>query len=156
MLESRTGAEAGADTVTAILGQDHRRLDGLLADAKRALTAGERPRAAALFAAFRDGLERHIVAEEEVLFPAFEALTGITTGPTRVMRAEHADIRAYLAEVANRLAAGGGEGLATPLASLTALLYAHNGKEERILYPATDRAAGAAGTLAALVARIEL
>jgi iron-sulfur cluster repair protein YtfE (RIC family) len=143
-------------TVTDLLGQDHRRLDALLADGKRALTAGERERAAALFAAFRDGLERHIVAEEQVLFPAFESLTGVTDGPTRVMRAEHAELRKLLDEIAARVAHGGAGGLATPLASLTALLYAHNGKEERILYPATDRAASAAGTLAALVGRIEL
>lgn len=151
------GLDGATDaTFTAILGQDHRRLDGLLADAKRALRAGEIARASELFSAFRDGLERHIVAEEEVLFPAFETLTGVTAGPTRVMRAEHANLRALLREIAERLAQHGHESLTTPLASLTALLYAHNGKEERILYPATDRAAGAAGTLAGLLEKLAL
>jgi hypothetical protein len=37
---------------------------------------------------------------------------------------------------------------------VTALLMAHNGKEERILYPATDHAARDAGTLDALVASL--
>jgi len=149
-------SNAAADTVTKILCRDHRRLDGLLADAKRSLAASELARAAALFAGFREGLERHIVAEEEVLFPAFETLTGMGAGPTRVMRAEHAEIRKLMSEIAARLAGGGAEGHTTPLASLTALLYAHNGKEERILYPATDRAASAAGTLASLVGRLVL
>ena len=93
-IEGATGA-----TFTAVLGEDHRRLDGLLADAKRALRADEIERASALFSTFRDGLERHIVAEEEVLIPAFETLTGVAAGPTRVMRAEHAEIRALLREL---------------------------------------------------------
>lgn len=150
-IEGATGA-----TFTAVLGEDHRRLDGLLADAKRALRADEIERASALFSTFRDGLERHIVAEEEVLFPAFETLTGVAAGPTRVMRAEHAEIRALLREIAERLEHRGHERHTTPLASLTALLYAHNGKEERILYPATDRAASAAGTLGALLEKLAL
>lgn len=143
-------------TVTEIFGRDHRRLDGLLADAKRSLAAGELARAAMLFSQFREGLERHIVAEEEILFPAFEELTGVASGPTGVMRAEHAEIRRYLAEVTERLENPGDADRTTPLAALTALLYAHNGKEERILYPMTDRAAEEAGRLDALVGRIEL
>jgi iron-sulfur cluster repair protein YtfE (RIC family) len=143
---------APAESVTRILGLDHRRLDALLADAKRLLATGDVPRAAGRFAAFRSGLERHIVAEEEVLFPAFEALTGASAaGPIQVMRAEHVEIRRLLAEVSSALEAGGGERPTTPLAALTARLYAHNGKEERILYPATDRAARAADGLDALL-----
>ena len=57
-----------------LLGRDHRRLDSILADAKRCLVAGDLPRASARFAEFRDGLDRHIAAEEEILFPAFEKL----------------------------------------------------------------------------------
>lgn len=150
-------ADAAAPrTTTELLGSDHRRLDTLLADAKRALAAGEPTRARPLFTAFREGLERHIVAEEEILFPAFEELTGMVGGPTQVMRSEHIDIRKLLEEIASRLEQGSEGGYTTPLASLTALLYAHNGKEERILYPATDRAASGAGTLEALVAKIVL
>ena len=40
------------------------------------------------------------------------------------------------------------------LAALTALVYAHNGKEERILYPAIDREAGEAGVLDDLARRL--
>lgn len=143
-------------TVTELFGRDHRRLDGLLADTKRSLAAGELERAATLFSQFREGLERHIVAEEEVLFPVFEELTGIAGGPTTVMRSEHAEIRRYLAEVADRLQDRADQDRTTPLAALTALLYAHNGKEEKILYPMTDRAAEEAGRLDALVARTGL
>jgi iron-sulfur cluster repair protein YtfE (RIC family) len=141
-------------TVAEIFGRDHRGLDGLLGAAERALGAGQPVRAGVIFSRFREGLERHIVAEEEILFPAFEELTGITCGPTAVMRAEHAEIRALLGEIAACL-----QGAADPaasLAALTALLLAHNGKEERILYPMTDRLAGEAGRLEALLNRVVL
>lgn len=143
-------------TVTSVLSRDHRRLDDLFADAKRALAAGEVARAAEQFAAFREGLERHMAVEEQVLFPAFESLTGITAGPTRVMRAEHDQMRELLDAISSRLAQDAPGPQQTPLAELTALLYAHNGKEERILYPTTDHAAEAAGTLESLVEKLGL
>jgi regulator of cell morphogenesis and NO signaling len=142
---------APPDCVTGVLGSDHDRLDALLAEAKR-LLAEDPTRAAACFAAFRSGLERHIAAEEEVLFSAFETLTGIPGGgPTHVMRLEHAEIRGLLAEVGSRLERGDGARPTSLLGDLTALLLAHNGKEDRILYPACDRAARQAGRLDTLV-----
>jgi hemerythrin-like domain-containing protein len=148
------GIGAASDSVTEVLRLDHRRLDAILADAKRWFAAGDLPRASARFAAFRDGLERHIAVEEEVLFPCFESLTGAAGGPTQVMRMEHGELRQLMAEVAASLARGADEERATPLAALTARIYAHNGKEERILYPAVDRAARDAGALDSLVARV--
>jgi iron-sulfur cluster repair protein YtfE (RIC family) len=143
------------DSMKEILGGDHRRLDAILADAKRGLAAGDIARAAEHFARFRSGLERHIALEEEIVFPAFEALAGPSAGgPIQVMRREHAEIQRLMAEVSEHLARGGEPGHATPFAPLTALLYAHNGKEERILYPATDEAAQRADALAALVERV--
>lgn len=145
---------APAASVAQLLRLDHHRLDAVLAAAKQSLRAGDVARARARFAEFREGLERHIAAEEEVLFPAFEALTGgAGGGPTRVMRSEHGELRKLMDEIAAGLE-GGAEGHTTPLAALTARIYAHNGKEERILYPALDRVARDAGTLEALVDRI--
>jgi iron-sulfur cluster repair protein YtfE (RIC family) len=141
--------------LTQLLGLDHRRLDGILADAKRRLVAGDLARARVRFAEFRSGLEHHILVEEEIVFPAFEALCGPAAGePTRVMRAEHVEIRRLMAEVAASLERGSVDGRTTPLAALTARIYAHNGKEERILYPAADRVAAEAGASEALVARV--
>jgi iron-sulfur cluster repair protein YtfE (RIC family) len=145
---------APCPTVAEIFGRDHRGLDGLLRDAERSLEAGQAARAAVIFSRFREGLERHIEAEEEILFPAFEELTGITRGPTGVMRTEHEEIRRLLKEVAARLQPA--SDAAAPLAALTALLVGHNGKEERFLYPMIDRAAAEAGELEALVERIVL
>jgi hemerythrin-like domain-containing protein len=135
-----SGESERAGSVTRRLGLDHRRLDAILAEVKRCLAAGDCARARTRFAEFRGGLERHIAVEEEVLFPPFEQATGTAqAGPTRVMRAEHAELRRLMAEITATLARNGGEGPTTPLAALTARIYAHNGKEERILYPAMDR-----------------
>ena len=70
------------------------------------------------------------------------------------MRAEHTELRKLLAEVAGVLETGTAEGLTAPLAALTARIYAHNGKEERILYPMTDRLAREAGKLDDLMSRL--
>ena len=144
-----------SDSVTEFLGLDHRRLDTILADVKRWLAAADVPRAAERFSEFRAGLDHHIDAEEKVLFPAFEASTGTGAGgPTQVMRLEHIELRKLMAAVAGGLALDGA-GVSTPMAALTARIYAHNGKEERILYPAADRAAGDASARRALVRELQ-
>jgi hypothetical protein len=55
--------------------------------------------------------------------------------------------------VASSLERGDEEMHVTPLAALTARIYAHNGKEERILYPAIEQAARDADALEALLHR---
>lgn len=150
--EPRDGA---MDAITALLQDDHVRLDAGLAEAKRALGSGDAAGALACFRAFRDGLERHIVAEEEVLFPAFEALTGAGGGgPTAVMRHEHREIQRLLAAVDAAIAGATRDEATRRLGELTAILRGHNGKEERILYPMSDEAARREGTHGALVERV--
>jgi iron-sulfur cluster repair protein YtfE (RIC family) len=146
-------ASAAPDSVSELLGADHGRLDFVLADVKRLLAAGQLALASTSFAAFRDDLERHIAAEEEVLFPAFERSSGLV-GPIHVMREEHLEIRQLMAEVAASLAGGAAGCRATPLAALTARIFAHNGKEERILYPMADQSVATAEARAALVERL--
>jgi quercetin dioxygenase-like cupin family protein/hemerythrin-like domain-containing protein len=143
-----------SSSVMQLLGGDHRRLDTLLADAKLSLSSGDLARARERFAAFRRGLERHIEAEEEVLFPALEAAGSGAARPIAVMRAEHAEIRRLMADVAACLERAGGERFVMPLAALTARIYAHNGKEERVLYPTADRMPAVSGVREALARRL--
>ena len=98
--------------------------------------------ARAAWAEFELGLRRHIGFEEEILFPGFEAGTGMSpqAGPTAVMRIEHREIERLLEAIRGALA-----GIADPLPLRTELhrvLAAHNMKEEQVLYPMTDRALG--------------
>ena len=128
---------ACSQSITTLLGADHRWLDQRLVEAKRRLAAGEVARAAEEFAAFRAGLERHIEVEETVLFPALERHTGAAL--TAVLREEHVELRRLLEAVAGALRASTPGSHATPWPALTARIYAHNGKEERLLYPLADQ-----------------
>lgn len=146
-----------SESLAVLFAQDHRRLDAILAAAKHALRAGDIALGAARFSDFRDGLERHIVAEEEILFPVFESRTGRAgCGPTHVMHLEHEEIRALMAVIGSGLERGGDDARTTPLAALTARIYAHNGKEERILYPLIEQAARETDAVEALLHRVRL
>jgi iron-sulfur cluster repair protein YtfE (RIC family) len=149
------GIATPPESLTHFLSLDHHRLDALLAAAKHSLHAGDLVRGFERFSEFREGLECHIAAEEEVAFPVFEALAGAAAcGPTSVMRREHLEIRRLMRDVAFELERGGDGVHTTPLAALTARIYAHNGKEERILYPSMDQVLRDTETLGELIRRI--
>ena len=72
------------------------------------------------------------------MFPAFETKTGMTSGPTQVMRWEHEQIRGFLQAIAGKLAAETDD-TSDDEADLLAVLGPHNHKEESILYPMIDQ-----------------
>jgi uncharacterized protein (DUF2249 family)/hemerythrin superfamily protein len=129
--------------VLEALAWDHDRLDALEQAAFRLRASGDFPSAFDLYAEFSVGLRRHIGFEEDLLFPAFEAASGMppTAGPTAVMRSEHREILDLL----DRIASGMGDAAADvePLrARFHAVLGDHNLKEEHVLYPGTDEMLG--------------
>jgi len=71
-------------TVSACLERDHREIDAILNDVESLVRRGEPSGAEQLFGSFRGRLQRHIEAEEEILFPIYEQLSD-NDGPTRVM-----------------------------------------------------------------------
>jgi len=88
---------------------------------------------------FRLGLLRHIVWEEEILFPIFDEKSGMQGGgPTAVMCSEHRRIKELLEEIAAGLTGNELAGIAEPENELTGILQSHNRKEENILYPSID------------------
>ncbi len=139
-LEVRRRKDEGPRTVTGYLQADHRRLDEIVPAVERLADAGSFAEARARFGEFACGLGWHIDVEEQVLFPFFEAKTGMTRGPTTVMREEHKDIRDRMQRVAAALEAQDAPAMRDALGELTTILAAHNMKEERMLYPMTDRA----------------
>jgi len=118
-------------------GEDHDRLDELFHQFQT-LKSSARECAVRAFQEFKVGLERHIIWEEEILFPAFENKTGMAGGPTQVMRWEHQQIRGFLEAIAGKLAAGM-DATGDDEAGLLAVLGPHNHKEENILYPMIDQ-----------------
>lgn len=137
---ARREAPAGSRRdILEALAWDHDRLDALEDAAFRARESGDLQSAFDLYAEFSVGLRRHIGFEEDLLFPAFEAASGMpsTAGPTAVMRSEHREIQDLL----DRIASGIGDAAADvdPLRSrFHAVLGDHNLKEEHVLYPGTD------------------
>ncbi len=117
---------------------DHQHLDELFHKFQD-LKATDCRRAEKTFHEFKAGLEKHIVWEEEILFPAFEEKFGhLQDGPTSVMRLEHRQIRNYLDAIAQKLAEKNFETDEDEI-GLETVLCPHNHKEESILYPMMDQ-----------------
>ncbi len=129
--------DPSAGTV-AFFTTDHRECDALWAEFERVAEAGDKVRTAALWAQFEGVMERHFSMEEEVLFPAFEQATGMTMGPTAVMRQEHKKMRAVLGAMGELAAAGDFEGVLDQGDTLHLLVQQHNAKEEGMLYPMAE------------------
>lgn len=142
-------------TVTAPLQDHHRQCDTLFAQAEHAAGRGDWNTCAAAFAAFAAELERHFQTEEDILFPAFEAATGMQGGPTRMMRMEHGQMRGLLVKLAANLAVGDAEDFGGNAETLLILMQQHNIKEENILYPMCDRSLDAT-TGDSVAARMEM
>jgi regulator of cell morphogenesis and NO signaling len=132
------------ETFAGFYAGDHDRLDDVFKQYRALKMTDAQAQAHARFQEFKIGLERHIGWEEGLLFPLFEAKTGMhNVGPTIVMRREHQQIRSCLNGIHATLAAG-----ELPPAQqdndLLAILESHNLKEESILYPMIDRQSTAA------------
>ncbi len=82
------------------MAEDHDRLDGLFREFQSLM--GRNPAAArAKLREFDEGLRRHIVWEEGLLFPLYERVSVLSKdGPTSVMRSEHVAILDALAALA--------------------------------------------------------
>lgn len=117
---------------------DHDHLDELFRSFQR-YKKSDIAKAREFFHEFRIGLQRHILWEEEILFPLFERKTGLfQNGPTAVMRMEHRQIIRHLEEIHDKLK-GKNTDTSHEEEMLITVLSAHNDKEEYILYPAIDR-----------------
>ena len=133
--------------------QDHRDCDALWAEVEAAVERGDGDAARSAWIAFDKALRAHFSMEEDVLFPAFEMATGMSGGPTAVMRVEHDQMRAVLDQMAADAADGDFESVADNGDTLLMLIQQHNVKEENILYPMTE--ARLAGAWAGLAARVD-
>lgn len=117
---------------------DHERLDKIFEQFKASINSESLDEAKLLWGDFNQGLRAHISWEEDHLFPLFEQHTGaVDTGPTAVMRREHAAIEVLLSVLKENLDKRDVD-LLGRCHELEALLKQHNIKEERVLYPAID------------------
>lgn len=128
--------ESISDTLT----RDHEHCDTLFAAAENAVADAEWDLAALRFEAFKSATLLHFEREESVLFPDFEARTGMHGGPTYVMRAEHIQMRDGLAALGQAIERHDAKAYLDQSDTLLMLMRQHNMKEEQILYPMADQA----------------
>ena len=135
-------------TILDFLGSDHRACDDLFASAEAAVAQKNWDSARTLFKRFQTAMAHHLAMEETVLFPAFEARTHNSTGPTQVMRIEHDQMRELLQAMAHAVAVAHQDDYLGLSETLNMLMQQHNLKEENMLYPMSDRVLGSeCGTL---------
>lgn len=127
-------------TISAFLARDHKHCDNLFAAAEEAVAQGDWEHAAVVFGQFQDALLHHFAMEEEVMFPAFEERTGMTHGPTAMMRSEHRQMKDMLKHISGAMAGKDANACLGDADTLLLIMQQHNIKEEQILYPMADQA----------------
>ena len=131
---------SSSDNIIAFFSADHRACDEAWAAVEAAADGGD---VKAAWKAFFDMMLRHFSWEEDVAFPAFERATGMTMGPTYVMRSEHEAMRGLLEQMAMAMDEGDTEEVIDQGDTLLMLIQQHNMKEEQMLYPMMDAHIGA-------------
>jgi iron-sulfur cluster repair protein YtfE (RIC family) len=129
-------------TILDFLGSDHRACDDIFASAEAAVAQKNWDSARSLFDRFQAAMAHHLAMEETVLFPAFEARTHNSTGPTQVMRMEHEQMRGLLQDMASAVADANHSRFLGLSETLNMLMQQHNMKEENMLYPMSDQVLG--------------
>jgi hemerythrin len=139
-------------TISDFLAPNHQLCDNLFAEAEAYAAQGDWDNAATKFLDFQNALRHHFAMEEEVMFPAFEGNTGMTQGPTSMMRSEHQQMICMLNLMADAVARKNREAYLGDADTLLIIMQQHNMKEEQMLYRMADQAL--AGELDEVVGRM--
>ncbi|MCW8830593.1 MAG: hemerythrin domain-containing protein [Gammaproteobacteria bacterium] len=125
--------------IREFMAQDHKDCDQLFAIAENAASQGDWDTATQAFNDFVQAMERHLGIEENELFPAFEEASGMTMGPTEMMRSEHDQMRVLFAEMREAVDTKHADDYLGVSETLLILMQQHNMKEEQILYSMMDQ-----------------
>lgn len=126
-------------TISTFMAAQHKECDELFALAEEAVANGNWSEGITQWQTFAQELETHFSREEDILFPEFETATGMTGGPTQMMRIEHEQMRALLRETDKAAESKDQEQFLALSETLMVTMQQHNMKEEQILYPMTDQ-----------------
>ncbi len=125
-------------SIREFLSTDHKDCDENFADFENAIVKGDSEGAGKAFAKMKNDFETHFKMEEETLFPEFEAKSGMSCGPTEVMRREHEQMRFNIGMLEKAVAGGNKSQILGLCESFNILVQQHNSKEEQILYTMCD------------------
>jgi len=140
--------------LVAFFSQDHQDCDSRWADVEELLDTADIETARPAWQKFDASMRRHFAMEEEVLFPAFDARSGMAGGgPVAVMKMEHQQMRGLLDQIGAAMEAGDAGEAMDVGDTLLMLIQQHNVKEEGMLYPMAENILAA--EWAALAARLE-
>ncbi len=126
-------------TIHTFMSAHHKECDELFSQAEEAVSNKDWSQATPLWSAFATELEKHFSREEGVLFPEFESQTGMTGGPTQMMRMEHEQMRSLVNEINKATEAQDQDQFLALSETLMVTMQQHNMKEEQVLYPMTDQ-----------------
>jgi len=127
--------------IKEFLTNDHRECDEIFAQMEESV-ASESPEAISKFEGFYEGMIRHFDREEKVMFPAFENKTGMTQGPTQVMRNEHDQMRRMMTQMVEAIGSKDNDRFFGLSETLMMLMQQHNMKEEQMLYTMAEQHLG--------------
>ncbi len=140
-------------TITETMTNDHRRCDHIFAEAEGFVAKSDWEDGRARFQEFYQAMEHHFSMEEDVLFPEFENASGMSSGPTQVMRMEHKQMRQLLLDMEQAVERRDSDGFLGMSETLMIIMQQHNVKEEQMLYPMSDNAL--VGDAERVIARME-
>lgn len=126
------------DTISSFLTSDHRACDEEFANLENAIASQDWEESQMQLEKFSSDLVHHFDMEEKVMFPIFEEVTGMTQGPTMVMRMEHSQMRGILEDLKADIEKKDKNHFFGVSESLMMLMQQHNMKEEQMLYRMAD------------------
>ena len=126
------------NTISSFLTSDHRACDNEFANLENAIASQDWEEAKTQLEKFSADLLHHFDMEEKVMFPVFEEVTGMSQGPTMVMRMEHSQMRNILDDLKADIEKKDKNHFFGVSESLMMLMQQHNMKEEQMLYAMAD------------------
>jgi hemerythrin-like domain-containing protein len=142
-------------SIKAFMVHKHKECDLFFSQAENAVIENDWVNASTQWQAFYDELEEHLHMEEGVLFPQFEEATGMTQGPTQVMRMEHVQMRSLCVKLNQAISSQNKDAYLGNAETLMILMQQHNMKEEQMLYPMADRVLPDTGSILDLMSDYE-
>ena len=125
-------------TIGKFMADDHQRCDEMFVDVESAVTDGDWNLARRRWDRFEAAIRRHFEMEEEILFPEIERSTGMSQGPTEVMRMDHRQMRSLLQPLVDAITTKDSPGFLGLSETMMVMMQQHNMKEEQVLYPLAD------------------
>ncbi|MEO1953479.1 MAG: hemerythrin domain-containing protein [Campylobacterales bacterium] len=125
-------------TIKEYLTTDHRKCDELFASMEHKASESLAD-AKEMVKEFVYETDRHFQLEERVMFEEFEQKTGMTQGPTQMMRHEHSQMRALMKDLLDAIDENNNDKFFGTSETLMILMQQHNMKEEQMLYPMAEQ-----------------